>query len=389
MKISLLIFISEPSGFIWSPSDPYVGQTLFTYVLASPIIAVFRHLVNPSYTRYMTTRHALRGVNLGGWLIVEKWMTPSIFEGTDAVDEFTLSQTQSGRERIAHHRDMFIEESDFAWLAEHDVELLRIPFGYWLFRETEEYVSGVEKLDWAMEMAEKYHLKVLLDFHALPGSQNGNDHSGRIGDMKWFDDSVHRIESIKICLEAAARYKNSPALWGFEIINEPYFMWWKQWKLRKYYLVTYRRLMKLLPDHVYVTFSDAFRPWLLAGALWDNRRQRVAMDIHWYSFGVNWQKLPTLAAYYRIVKKRIRTLKWLQKIHPVIVGEWSMMLAQESYDKLEGQSLQAAEKDHLQQQLDAYDSALAHIYWSYKTESLGGWNYRDIVEKGLLPEVKM
>ena len=25
--------------------------------------------------------HKLRGVNLGGWLVLEKWITPSLFEG--------------------------------------------------------------------------------------------------------------------------------------------------------------------------------------------------------------------------------------------------------------------------------------------------------------------
>ena len=31
----------------------------------------------------------IRGVNLGGWLVLEKWMTPSVFEGLAAVDETT------------------------------------------------------------------------------------------------------------------------------------------------------------------------------------------------------------------------------------------------------------------------------------------------------------
>lgn len=336
----------------------------------------------------MAKHTALRGVNLGGWLILEKWMTPSVFAGIDAEDEYGLSQTAKGRHRIRRHRQTFIQEADFAWLASHGVELIRVPFGYWLFHSTAEYVDGIERLDWAMAMAEKYNLKVLLDLHALPGSQNGNDHSGRIGEMRWFEDAGFRRQSIDICVEAAARYKDSPALWGFEIINEPHFSWRTQWALRAYYLKAYRRILRLLPDHIYVTFSDAFRPWLLVGALLDHKRQRVAMDIHWYSSGANWRKLPTLDAYCREVTRRSRTLWWLQKIHPVIVGEWSMMLVQESYSILHGQSLEAAEKEHLGVQLAAYDTALAHIYWSYKTESPGGWNYRDIVEKGPLPEVK-
>lgn len=371
---------------IWSLAIHMKAKFLFSYNLASPIIAAFPSLVNPTYTIHMTTQHGLRGVNLGGWLILEKWMTPSVFAGLDAEDEYTLSYAQQGRARIRRHRETFIQESDFAWLAAHGVELVRIPFGYWLFADTSEYEGGHEHLDWAMEMAEKYKLKVLLDFHALPGSQNGNDHSGRIGDMQWFRDASLRRDSIDICVQVAEHYKGSPALWGFEIINEPQFSWRKQWALRRYYLTSYRRMLNILPDHIYVTFSDAFRPWLLVGALWDNKRQRVAMDIHWYSFGANWRKLPTLEVYYRRVANRARTLKWLQKVHPVIVGEWSMALAKESYGVLNGQSLEEAEREHLRVQLAAYEGALAQIYWSYKTESPGGWNYRDIVEKGLLTE---
>ena len=34
----------------------------------------------------------LRGVNLGGWLVLEKWMTPSVFEGLQATDETTQNR---------------------------------------------------------------------------------------------------------------------------------------------------------------------------------------------------------------------------------------------------------------------------------------------------------
>ena len=32
----------------------------------------------------------LHGVNLGGWLILEKWMTPELFNNLSAEDEFSL-----------------------------------------------------------------------------------------------------------------------------------------------------------------------------------------------------------------------------------------------------------------------------------------------------------
>jgi glucan 1,3-beta-glucosidase len=56
------------------------------------------------YTKGMadnnTTSDLLRGVNLGGWLILEKWMTPSVFEGTEATDEYTFAQTSGAKEKI-------------------------------------------------------------------------------------------------------------------------------------------------------------------------------------------------------------------------------------------------------------------------------------------------
>ena len=32
----------------------------------------------------------IRGVNLGNWLVLEKWMHPALFEGTSAEDEDEL-----------------------------------------------------------------------------------------------------------------------------------------------------------------------------------------------------------------------------------------------------------------------------------------------------------
>ena len=43
----------------------------------------------------MTSKPATkwRGVNLGGWLALEKWITPSLYAGVQAEDEYTLCQT--------------------------------------------------------------------------------------------------------------------------------------------------------------------------------------------------------------------------------------------------------------------------------------------------------
>ena len=71
----------------------------------------------------------LRGVNLGGWLVLEKWMTPSLFAGTEAIDEYTFMQTPGAVEKIDQHRRSFITEADFKWLRKHGVNAIRIPVG--------------------------------------------------------------------------------------------------------------------------------------------------------------------------------------------------------------------------------------------------------------------
>ena len=77
----------------------------------------------------------IRGVNLGGWLLLERWITPSVFGDSQARDEFSLC-SELGAEAasvLKIHRDNFITEADFAWIANHGLNAVRLPVGYWVF----------------------------------------------------------------------------------------------------------------------------------------------------------------------------------------------------------------------------------------------------------------
>ena len=334
----------------------------------------------------MKSRSAICGINLGGWLVVEKWMTPSLFRGINAVDEHSLSQTAEGRRRIVQHRKSFITEDDFVWMATHRVKLVRIPVGYWLFQETDEYVGGLTELDWAMHMAELHGLQVLLDLHGLPGSQNGKMHSGKQGEKLWYAEEKFQRRSLELCEITAKRYGNSAALWGIEIINEPIATSWReQVVLRRYYRNAYKSLDKILPQSIYIVFSDAFMPLLMAGALLG---KRAMMDVHWYSFGTNWQKYDNPEQYFRKVQRRARMLKFLQLFHPVIIGEWNMMLEHGARERFAVSPSRKMSVEHYRVQKAAYERAVAHTYWSYKAEHEGSWNYRNLVEQGLISEVE-
>ena len=60
----------------------------------------------------------LRGVNLGNWLSLEKWMQPELFEGIDAEDEldfFSQLSEQEACERLRKHYETYITEDDFSF----------------------------------------------------------------------------------------------------------------------------------------------------------------------------------------------------------------------------------------------------------------------------------
>lgn len=323
----------------------------------------------------------MKGVNLGGWLILERWMTPSLFEGTDAADEYTFMQTGGSREKIEAHRRTFITEADFVWLAGHDIEAIRIPVGYWLFEADGPYTPTIAYLDWAVRMAKKHGLKVLIDLHGAPGSQNGRDHSGRSGKAEWYGESAYRRRTIDVLVRIAEKYRAEPAVWGLQLLNEPK-IGLLQWKLRRFYKEAYRKVADAGRPGLVVVFHDAFTPRLLSAAIWPRSDCPVAMDIHWYHFTDWLHRWLPLEWYFRKVRRRGALIGRLQAHQPVIVGEWSIVIAAEILRKYPSSEHAGLMRRHGEMQLDAYAAAAGWFYWSYKTEEPGVWNFRSLVEKG-------
>jgi glucan 1,3-beta-glucosidase len=327
--------------------------------------------------------NALRGVNLGGWLILEKWMTPSLFAGTDTVDEYTFMQTPGAGEKIEQFRKTFITEADFQWLQQNGINAIRIPVGYWLFEGDAPYTPTVSYLDWALEMADKYQLKVLIDLHGLKGSQNGKDHSGRIGKSEWHQHAAYRHDTITVLEKIARRYYDSPALWGIELANEPKYGLF-QWKLRHFYRQAYERLVTVARPGTVIVFHDGFTPRLMSGAVSGQKAHPVMMDVHWYHFGSLRYALSSIERYFKGMPKRTHLLDRLRQKQPVIIGEWGIVLAGK---KLAGRTVDEKAKllkRHGQLQLEVYGHSAGWFYWTYKTEGRGMWHFRSLIEDKII-----
>lgn len=306
-----------------------------------------------------------KGVNLGNWLVLEKWMHPDLFAGTDAEDEtwlgrHILAHHESGkqvRERIRRHRETYVTEEDFRRIAAAEMNLVRIPVPYHVFGPDTPEPRGaaalhgrgvpgcVSYLDRAFDWAEKYGLKILLDLHTTPGGQNGYDNGGIVGVCRWHLDP----ESVEYCLRVlerlAERYGKRPGLMGIEVVNEPIsHMVWRfaastrmaadpeEAKgsgfvptafLKRYYEDAYLRLRAILPEDRTIVFHDGFRfgPW--RRFFREQGMKNVMLDIHPYIWAME-MYIPVhrpfvYRIYLDIVRRRIRALR---KEIPVLVGEW-------------------------------------------------------------------
>ena len=110
----------------------------------------------------------VKGVNLGNWLVLEKWMSPALFAGTTAEDEYYLPRQLSKEvyeARIKIHRSEYITERDFVTIKSMGMEAVRIPVPYFIFGDREPFIGCIEELDKAFNWAEAYGLQILIDLH--------------------------------------------------------------------------------------------------------------------------------------------------------------------------------------------------------------------------------
>ncbi|PON47823.1 Fascin [Trema orientale] len=103
--------------------------------------------------------------------------------------------------KLSGSLDSYITEDDFSFTSTNGITAVRIPVGWWIAYDPtppKPLVGGSSQiLDKAFTWAQKYGIKVIIDLHAVQGSQNGNDHSGtRDGYQEWGDSYV--ADTVKV-----------------------------------------------------------------------------------------------------------------------------------------------------------------------------------------------
>ena len=357
----------------------------------------------------------LRGVNLGGWLVLEKWMTPSLFAGLKAEDETSYCRELGTKATPALHEhwQQFITREDFSWLANIGINAVRIPIGHWLFGPDYPYhpaygsslhpyvEGGLAILDQAFDWAEDYGLAIVLDLHAAPGCQNGFDNGGILNVCEWHTKPEYIEHSLNVLERLSERYHRRPSLHAIEVLNEPHSSL-DTALLKQYTTDAYQRIRKYCPaDQVAVVFHDGFRSFRdYSDFLCEPDYSNIILDIHRYQcFGRAEQD----ANIYDHIRDAV--IEWQHEANDIItefnhaayVGEWSLGMdyrSESAWSKspfnypakaMDNFQTNLAFRGYAAAQLLTFEKYLGWFFWSYKTETMAGWSFKDCVANGWLP----
>ncbi|KAJ1669628.1 hypothetical protein GGF38_002114, partial [Coemansia sp. RSA 25] len=235
----------------------------------------------------------VRGVNLGGLFVLEPWITPSLFREWErmpqspVVDEWTYCAVLGKPEclrRLHAHWATWVQESDISTLASMHINTLRIPIGYWALAPalSEPYVQGqIPYLRRILDWAAAYDLRVILDLHGVPGSQNGFDNSGRRGEISWPKnptDIRQSLDSLAVLARLANEHRSVAAI---QAVNEPANWGVSKGVITQYYLQAYQ-LVKSIAPRITLVFHDAILPESEWGELVPANMTGSYLDTHIY-----------------------------------------------------------------------------------------------------------
>ncbi|RDB29660.1 Glucan 1,3-beta-glucosidase [Hypsizygus marmoreus] len=374
----------------------------------------------------------VRGVNLGGWLVLEPWITPSLFDNTGdsrIIDEYTFGQFQDrtkAANTLKSHWDTWITEADFRAIAAAGLNHVRIPIGYWAYDVSagEPYIQGqLPYLTKAIKWAAQYGLKVIIDLHGAPGSQNGFDNSGqKLSNPTWHTSQSYIARTNAIIKRIGSTYKdqtsvvaaiaplNEPAGFrGADVLSVTRQYWYDSYGSIRYSYGTSQQ------SNTVVVLHDAFQSlsyWngFMSYPGWEG----VIMDTHIYQMFSAAENQRTDAQHIQNACSKAGSLTssslW------VIVGEWTPA-ATDCAKYLNGRGVgsrydgsypgstrvgsctgktgkastfSAAYKTFLRQyweaQTSTYEKGQGWLQWTWKTEIADEWSYQAGLNNGWIPQ---
>ncbi|KAJ2561782.1 hypothetical protein GGH12_003697 [Coemansia sp. RSA 1822] len=343
----------------------------------------------------------IRGVNIGGFLVPEFWITPSLVadiadpKPSDYLELCHRLGPDATLRLMRAHWESWVTEAEVQRLAGAGLTHLRVPIGHWEFVDSDEgYVrGGLPYFKRLVYWAHKYGLQVIADMHTAPGSQNGFDNSGSTQGVNWTSDPKN-VALSKRALQTMLKYIASDpvvlaTIDAIDLLNEPLIdaldfeqLW--EYDTGGHTLVT-QGLHKTPPvvsivDRGFKDYSWWQPRWPRD---WNSKYIDAWLDAHLYHvFDRNIDAWP-LESHLRLVAQNGRDLKSNSTVFPILVGEWSLALPQTAVNGRENQ----ARRMFAEAQLDAYElGGAGWVFWCFKTEASPEWSFLDALDRSWIPQ---
>jgi endoglucanase len=131
----------------------------------------------------------------------------------------------AGREFWKTYQENYITQEDIKFIKRSGFNSVRVPFSYRLFVSDSDPIrlegQGYRLLDNVIGWCKREHLYVVLDMHAAPGGQTGDNIDDSWGYPFLFESPESQDLTVRIWRKLALRYKSEPTVIGFDLLNEP------------------------------------------------------------------------------------------------------------------------------------------------------------------------
>ncbi|MBN1527139.1 MAG: glycoside hydrolase family 5 protein [Candidatus Omnitrophica bacterium] len=315
----------------------------------------------------------LKGVALGGWLLMEGYMfCGRLIPERTFREEFEKAR---GREALAEFtrafRDTFIQESDIRTIKEWGANCVRVPFNYRLVEFEDRPFSlneeGLGYLDRVVEWCEKYGLYCILDMHAAPGGQNPDWHAD-CASPEFFSNSFNIDRYLRLWYFLADRYSGSTAVAGYDVLNEPVVKLHEERLIKDVYEKVTKEIRNADTKHIIFLEGNNWAQRL--GFLGTPKDRNTAYSVHMYApsdYVFNWEiDLAYPGKVYNMMwdKKTLESIAEPYKdfidMHkvPLYVGEFGINWRGGHYGELQW----------VRDVVEIFDKHRFHwTYWTYKT----------------------
>lgn len=238
----------------------------------------------------------LRGLNLGGWFVMEPWMCPADSGGLQ--DTYSIISELDSRFGVATEQSL-IRAYQTNWITTADLDniknggynCVRVPVWWGNFYPIANTTSSgwrsdaFTMLDWVVTNCAARGIYVVIDMHGVLGGQSTSDDTGQINLNAYWTSSIDQSETAYTWAQIASHYNGNSTVAGYDLINEPVgapgtnAVW-------NAYSSLYNTIRAVDPRHI-IIMEDTFENWNLnmlpnpSGYGWTN----IVYSAHQYQSG--------------------------------------------------------------------------------------------------------